>query len=152
MLQGFKKENIGKYEGLIIDKDGRTIRVFYNWNKYAGGFLSFGDIVISIFFEPQILDNDINKFDIIKLKKLTKTYDKSFWLKNNRTIFTFCEMKLYHNYYPWSTSKKIEKKIEKGLQILDENRLEAFSINCIENTEYKSLQKLNAFNPNMQHI
>ena len=46
------------------------IEPFYNWNKYAGGFLSFGDIVISIFFVSHILDNDINKFAIIKLIKL----------------------------------------------------------------------------------
>ena len=56
--RGFQKENIDRYEGLIKTIDDRTVRVFYNWNKFTEGFLSFGDIEINIFYKPQLLEMD----------------------------------------------------------------------------------------------
>ncbi len=157
MVKGFRKEEIGKYEGLILEKNGRTIRVFYDWNKYAGGVLSFGDIVIDVFYEPQILLDDFEdaNYVMLKLKKmkvLTNVYDKSFWSKSKRITFTLFNLQIYLNYYPWTSSEKIISKIEFGLKILEENNLKPFSINNIENPEFKILNDQNYFYPSMPHI
>ena len=73
--KGFNIEKIGNYNGLISIKNGRTIRVFYNWNKLAEGPLSFADIDINIYFEPPFSQTDPKKIDEAKLKKLTKKYE-----------------------------------------------------------------------------
>lgn len=75
--QRFEKEKIDQYEGLITRKNNRTIRIFYNWNKTAEGFLSFGDIEINIFYKPQVIDGDLDKINIDRLKSLNKKYDKT---------------------------------------------------------------------------
>lgn len=150
--KGFQKENIYKYEGLTKEIDGRTIRVFYNWNKTADGILSFGDIEIDIYFEPQIINDNIENIDELKLRNLTKQYDKTFWSKADRTIFAFDRLKLFFNYYPWTNSKKIEKRIESGLKILDENHLKPFSIRSINKPEHKILEERLYFLPNMEVI
>jgi Ca2+/Na+ antiporter len=149
--RGFQKENIDKYEGLIKTIEDRTVRVFYNWNKLAEGPLSFGDIEINIFYKPQLFENDINKIDIEKLKKLNKKYDKTFWSKTKRHRFSFDRLNVCFNYYPWTTSHKIDKEIYKALDILKENGLEYFNIHKIP-SEYISLEKDGCFYPNMEYI
>lgn len=111
--RGFQKESIDKYEGLIKTIEGRTVRVFYNWNKFAEGFLSFGDIEINIFYKPQLFENDINKIDIDKLKRLNKKYDPFYTSKIKRYAFTFDRLKVSINYYPWTSSHKLKKRLLK---------------------------------------
>lgn len=149
--RGFQKENIDKYEGLIKTIEGRTVRVFYNWNKIAEGPMSFGDIEINVFYTPQLFEKDINKIDIEKLKKLNKKYDKTFWSKTKRYGFSFDRLKVCFNYYPWTTSHKIDKEIYRALDILKENSLEIFNIHKIP-SEYLSLEKDGCFYPNMEYI
>lgn len=149
--RGFQKENIDKYEGLIKTIEGRTVRVFYNWNKFAEGAMSFGDIEINVFYKPQLFEKDINKIDIETLKKLNKKYDKTFGSKTKRYAFTFDRLKVCFNYYPWTTSHKIDKEIYKALDILKENGLELFNIHKIS-PEYLSLEKEGCFYPNMEYI
>jgi len=149
--RGFQKENIDRYEGLIKTIEDRTVRVFYNWNKLAEGPLSFGDIEINVFYKPQLFENDINKIDIEKLKKLNKKYDKTFWSKTKRHRFSFDRLKVCFNYYPWTTSHKIDKEIYKALDILKENGLEHFSVHKIS-SEYINLAKDGCFYPNMEYI
>lgn len=155
MMNGFKKEEIGKYEGLTTEKNGRTIRVFYDWNKFAGGFLSFGDIVIDILYEPQIKQEHLKNAKSVKLtlktmKSFTKIYDKSFWSEANRVIFALFKLQLYFNYYPWTSSKKIMQKINFGLKILDQHNLKPISIKNIKNSEFQIFEE--EFYPNTQHI
>lgn len=150
--KGFQKENIYKYEGLTKEINGRTIRVFYNWNKVAEGALSFGDIEIDIYFEPQLINDNIESIDELKLRNLTKLYDKTFWSKTNRTIFAFDRLKLFFNYYPWTNSTEIEEKIDFGLKILEENNLKPFSIKSINKPEHKILEERLYFLPNMEYI
>ena len=117
--------------------------------------MSFGDIVIDIFYEPQLFNHENDKFEekeILKLKNLTKKYDKSFWSKANRIMFTNCYLKLYSNYYPWTSSYKIEKKIEYGLKIINECNLNQLSIRENNNPEMKILKEKYDFYPNMQHL
>lgn len=149
--RGFQKENIDKYEGLNKTIEGRTVRVFYNWNKLAEGFLSFGDIEIDVFYKPQLFENDINKIDKEKLKKLNKKYDGFFSSKTERHVFTFDRLKVFINYYPWTASDKIDKKIYKALDILKENGLEPFDLRKIS-TEYINLEKDGCFYPSMEYI
>jgi len=149
--RGFQKENIDKYEGLIKTIEGRTVRVFYNWNKSAEGFLSFGDIEINLFYKPQLLENDINKIDIDRLKKLNKKYDPFYSSKIKRYAFTIDRLKVAINYYPWTTSHKIDKEIYKAIDILKENGLEYFNIHKIP-SEYIGLEKDGCFYPNMEYI
>ncbi len=149
---GFQKEKIFNYEGLTKEINGRTVRVFYNWNKTADGFLSFGDVEIDIYFEPQIIDDNVEKIDELKLRNLTKQYDNTFWSKNNRVIFAFDRLKLFFNYYPWTDSKKVENQIEFGLKILNENNLKPFSLHSIEKPEFKTLEERFYFHPNMEYI
>ncbi|MDF2553431.1 MAG: hypothetical protein K0R77_2706 [Chryseobacterium sp.] len=149
--RGFQKESIDKYEGLIKTIEGRTVRVFYNWNKYAEGNFTFGDIEINLFYKPQLFDNDIDKIDVEKLRKLNKKYDSFFSSKTKRYAFTFDKLKVAINYYPWTTSDKIDKEIFKALDILKENGLEIFDIRKIP-LEYSHLQKDGAFYPNMEYI
>lgn len=149
--RGFHKESIDKYEGLIKTIEGRTVRVFYNWNKFSEGFLSFGDIEINIFYKPQLFENDINKIDIDKLKRLNKKYDPFYTSKIKRYAFTFDRLKVSINYYPWTSSHKIEKEITKALNILKENSLEPFDIYKIS-FEYIDIEKDGGFYPNMEYI
>ncbi|MDV3507119.1 hypothetical protein CMU89_07715 [Elizabethkingia anophelis] len=142
--QGFEKEKIDQYEGLITKKNNRTIRIFYNWNKTAEGFLSFGDIEINIFYKPQVIDGDLDKINIDRLKSLNKKYDKTLWSKTNRTIFTYHHLKICFNYYPWTKSQKIEDEINRGLQILQENDIEELDV--------KNSYTEDFFYPNMQYI
>ncbi|MBW8523253.1 hypothetical protein K0U91_10775 [Chryseobacterium chendengshani] len=146
--RGFQKEYIDKYEGLIKTIDGRTVRVFYNWNKLAEGPLSFGDIEIDVFYKPQLFENDIDKE---KLKILNKKYDGFFSSKTKRHVFTFDRLKVFINYYPWTTSHKIDKEIYKALDILKENGLESFDIKNIS-PEYINLEKDGCFYPSMEYI
>jgi len=148
-FSNFKNEKLWKYEGLIKTENGRTIRVFYNWNKIAEGFMSFGDIEIDIFFQPQIFNNVI---DDLKIKDLNKKYDKTFWSKAKRTIFGFDRLKIFINYYPWTTSSKIENEIKRGLEILRDNNLEPFDIKNIKDKELINLEKDGYFLPNMEYI
>lgn len=148
-FRNFQKEQIDKYEGLIKTENGRTIRIFYNWNKVAEGFMSFGDIEIDIFFTPQIFNNII---DDVKINKLNKKYDKTFWSKTKRTIFAFDRLKIFINYYPWTKSTKIENEISRGLEILRENKLEPFDIRNIKDNELANLEKDGYFLPNMEYI
>ncbi len=149
--RGFQKESINKYKGLIKTVEGRTVRVFYNWNKFAEGPMSFGDIEINIFYKPQLFEKDINKIDIENLKKLNKKYDKTFWSKTKRYGFSFDRLKVCFNYYPWTTSHKIDKEIYKALDILKDNSLEAFNIHKVP-AEYFNLEKDGCFYPNMEYI
>ncbi|OCK52586.1 hypothetical protein BA768_10730 [Chryseobacterium sp. CBo1] len=149
--KGFQKESIDKYEGLIKTIEGRTVRVFYNWNKFAEGFLSFGDIEINVFYKPQLFENDINKIDADKLKKLNKKYDPFYTSKIKRYAFAIDRLKVFINYYPWTSSQKIEKEINKALNILKENSLQSFDIHKIS-SEYIDLQKDGCFYPNMEYI
>lgn len=149
--RGFQKENIDKYEGLIKTIEGKTVRVFYNWNKIAEGPLSFGDIEIDVFYKPKLFENDINKIDKEKLKKLNKKYGGFFSSKTKRYVFTFDRLKVFINYYPWTTSHKIDKEIYKALDILKENGLESFDIRRIS-PQYINLEKDGCFYPSMEYI
>ena len=145
----FQKENIDKYEGLIKTENGRTIRVFYNWNKVAEGIGSFGDIEINLFFEPQIVNRFIDKQ---KIKQLNRKFDKSFWSKTKRTIFAFDRLKIFINYYPWTKSEKIEKEIERGIKILEQNKLNSFDIRNLKTNELLHFEQNGYFLPNMEYI
>ncbi len=149
--RGFQKENIDRYEGLIKTIDDRTVRVFYNWNKFAEGFLSFGDIEINIFYKPQLLEMDNQKIDIEKLKKLNKKYNSFFSSKTKRYAFDFDRLKVSINYYPWTTSHKIQKEIYKGLDILKEQGMPPFDIRKVS-PEYIHIEKGGWFYPNMEYI
>jgi len=152
LRKGYQIEKIDKYEGLINEKNGRTIRVFYNWNKFAEGPLSFGDIEINIFYEPQIIENDYSKINIEKLKPLNKKYDKTFWSKTKRTIFTYDSLKIFFNYYPWTKSEKIEQEITRGLHILSETDLKPFNLKNIQDKDLQQKEIEGFFYPNMQYI
>ncbi|MCB9202346.1 MAG: hypothetical protein H6604_04765 [Flavobacteriales bacterium] len=153
LKKGFQIEEINKYKGLFNQKYGRTIRVFYNWNKFAEGPLSFGDIEINIFYEPEIIDNDFEKINLKKLKLLNKKYDKSILKsKTKRTFFTYDSLKICFNYYPWTKSEKIENEISRGLKILDEENLKPFDLKNIQNKELKQKESEGYFRPNMQYI
>ncbi|QIG88530.1 hypothetical protein G6R40_02130 [Chryseobacterium sp. POL2] len=151
-LRNFEKEKIGKYEGLIKTENGRTIRIFYNWNKTAEGPLSFGDIEINIFYEPQFIENDFNRVNINKLKALNKKYDKSFWSKTKRIMFTLDCLKVCFNYYPWTKSDKIEREIIIGLKILNDTDLSPFDLRNIKNKDLRQKELEGCFYPDMQFI
>ena len=152
LRKGFQIEQIDKYKGLINERNGRTIRVFYNWNKTAEGPFSFGDIVIDIHYEPQIIDNDFNKINFEKLKPLNKKFDQTLWSKTKRTMFTLDCLKICFNYYPWTKSEKIEKEISRGLQILNESDLRPFNIKNIQDKDLRQKEIEGYFYPNMQYI
>ena len=152
LRNGFQIEKIDKYKGLITEKNGRTIRVFYNWNKTAEGPLSFGDIEINIFYEPQIIENDYSKINIENLKPLNKKYDKTLWSKMKRTMFTYDCLKICFNYYPWTKSEKIEQEISRGLQILSETDLKPFNLRNIQDKDLRQKEIDGFFYPNMQYI
>lgn len=149
--RGFQKENIDRYQGLTKTIEGRTVRIFYNWNKYAEGPLSFGDIEINIFYQPQLFENDIQKIDIEKLKKLNKKHDGFLSSKTKKYIFAFDRLKVAFNYYPWTTSHKIQKEIDKALDILKANGMQSFDIRKVP-SEYINLEKSGYFYPNMEYI
>jgi hypothetical protein len=148
----FEVETIGDYNGLITKKNGRTIRVFYNWNKLAEGPFSFGDIDINIAFVPPFSLKDPKKIDESKLKFLTKKYDRTFFSKTKRTLFTYNCLRICFNFYPWTKSTKIEKEIDRGLKILDETGLKPLDLKNIDNERLEELDKHGFFLPNMEHI
>ena len=152
LKKGFQIEQIDKYKGLINEQNGRTIRVFYNWNKTAEGPLSFGDIEINIFYEPQIIDNDFTKINIEKLKPLNKKFDKTLWSKTKRTMFTFDCLKICYNYYPWTKTEKIDTEISRGLQILNQTDLKPFNLKNIQDKDLRQKEIDGYFYPNMQCI
>ncbi|TDX83338.1 hypothetical protein [Epilithonimonas xixisoli] len=152
LRNGFQIDKIDKYKGLITEKNGRTIRVFYNWNKTAERPLSFGDIEINIFYEPQIIESDYSKINVEKLKPLNKKYDKTLWSKMKRTMFTYDCLKICFNYYPWTKSEKIEQEISRGLQILSETDLKPFNLRNIQDKDLRQKEIDGFFYPNMQYI
>lgn len=147
--ENYHKEIIGKYEGLIKTIDGRTIRIFYNWNKIAKGFFSFGDIEIDIFFQPQIIGSTVDEKNI---KFLNNQYFNFFGSDAKSIGFTYDRLKICFNYYPWTTSAKIEKEILNGLEILKEHNLKPFDISNIKTQELIDLDKDGCFLPDMEHI
>lgn len=151
-FKNFQREKIDKYEGLIKTEKGRTIRVFYNWNKTAEGLLSFGDIEINIFYEPQFIENDFNQVNIKKLTALNKKYDKTLGLRTRRIMFTLDCLKICLNYYPWTKSKRIEEEIARGLKIIDETDLQPFDLKNIRNKDLKQKEIDGCFYPDMQYV
>ena len=150
--KGFRIEKIAKYEGLIKTIDGRTVRVFYNWDKFAEGFLSFGDIEINIFYEPLLLDKKEGEVNIQLLKDLNKKYDKTFWSKRKRTRFCVSQLKIYFNYYPWTKSTRILNEINRGLKVINENNIIPLDINEIKDQYLMEAKENGHFLPWMQHI
>ncbi len=148
----FQKKNIFNDQELTKEINGRKIRVFYNWNKAADGIFSFGDIEIDTFFEPQMIDGNSENIDELKFRNLAQKYVVTLWSKANRTILVFDRLKLFFNYYHWTNSKKMEKRIESGIKIFDENNLKSFSINSINKHKHKILEEILYFLPNMEFI
>lgn len=135
-LDGFEKESFGEYLGLIKIEKNRTIRIYYDWDKKAKGFLSFGDIVINIFYYPLIdFEKDKSIYEmktkVKRIENLSKQYSSK---KNSKTkyFFSFDRIIIHTNYYPWSKYNQIRSVINDVFGIINREHLKPFDTNILE--------------------
>lgn len=135
----FRSEIDGAYNGLIRNMDGRTLRIYYDWNKRAQGFLSFGDVVIELFYEPII--ESYNDFEpkIKAIKALNKEHRIGYGISDWQ-YFAVDRMVIALNYYPWTKTKTVLDRVDRALRILEIERLSTFDIENLGNTFKKQLE------------
>lgn len=147
---GFKREMFGEYHGVIKLYKNRTIRCYYDWSKYAKGFLSFGDIVLNIFYEPLVKDFEGFELNETRIKELNIKYEKNKSYGSKR-YFTFDRIVIHLNYYPWTKYHTINKKIKNSISLIDIEGLEPFDIEAVPE-EWKNHKNNGVFLPHMELI
>ena len=131
---GYKVEKFGEYRGLLGTKNNRDIRIYYDWNKLAKGFLSFGDLIVCIYYEPLIINgNDANvKVDTIDELRKVNNVNRDYTTKK---FFGVDRVTLHINYHYWTKYSKIISEIEttiaqlNSLDLKPVNKLAEHNIN-----------------------
>jgi hypothetical protein len=136
---GFKEEKFGEYLGLTRTDNGRTIRIYYDWNKLAESNFSNGDIVINVFYMPLTTKLDTDEIDSDRITELNKKFKISRWNVSKR-FFRADRVIVHFNYYRWTKLKKINDAIEKVIIILNQENLKPFDIKKISN-EFHNYKK-----------
>ena len=146
----YKTEKIGDYEGLINTINGRTVRIYYDWYKLAKSSFSFGDVVITIFYEPLI--ENYNDFEIKDNEiKLLNNRHKSGYFDKHWQQLTADRIIIHVNYYPWTKKSNIQSRINKSMTILEHENLAPFDINDL-NDRFKKQDKEGFFMPRMDIV
>ena len=127
---GYLKEEFGAYNGIIGRKSGYSIRIYYDWNKLARGFMSSGDIVMIIYFKPLVNNLVSLDIEIERVKNLKEEYASEFYY-GFRKFFGPDRLILCINYYPWTRSKRMKSKINKGLEILIKENIEPLDLTAV---------------------
>jgi len=146
----FKEEKFGDYIGVLKTHKERTIRIYYEWSKQAKGFLSFGDIVINVFFKPLSIDYQNIEIYEDQLIELNNKYNKKR-KKGTLRFFMVDRIVTHINYYPWIKLDTINKQIRESCLILNQEYLEPFNIDHAP-SELKDHKKNGVFFPNMELV
>jgi hypothetical protein len=123
----FRDEIFGEYKGLISNENGRTIRIYYDWNKYAQGLLSSGDLVIHLFYEPLIEEHGGFEIQENVITALNKRHEVRYHSFHRRHLIVD-RMIININYYRWTKLKTVLTKIEKSIKIIETENLAPFDI------------------------
>ena len=117
-ISTFREEIFGEYKDLISNENGRTIRIFYNWNKHAQGFLSFGDLIIHLYYEPIIEEHGDFEIQENAIAALNKGHAVKYNSFHQRYLIVD-KMIININYYRSTKLKTVLTKIEKSIKIIE---------------------------------
>lgn len=137
LKRGFEIEQVNEYSGLIGNYNGTAIRIYYDWNKVAEGWMSFGDIVLVAYYEPIILKSEPDIIDADRLNELNNKFKTNVLFDKRQTI-TFLPFALIReiNYYPFTKASTIITELDKMINLITENNL--MSIDKEKLDEYQS--------------
>lgn len=119
--KGFQSESFGEYYGLIKKIESGTVRIFYDWNKTLKGPLSFGDIIIDIYYEPLDDPKDNASVNKVLIKSLNKKYEYSGL--NRRRMFIYDRVLIHLNYYRWTKAEDVMQEIERAINTLHSEKI-----------------------------
>lgn len=133
----FKIEQVNEYVGLRGDYKGTAIRIYYDWNKVAEGWMSFGDIVLVAYYEPVVLQTEPDMLDAEKLNHLNEKFKTNIWGGKRQTL-AFLPSSLIReiNYYPFTKASTIITELDKMLNLIRESDL--ISIDTEKLTEHQN--------------
>lgn len=122
--KGFEIEQVNEYIGLIGNHNNTAIRIYYDWNKVAEGWMSFGDIVILAYYEPIALKTEPDMIDADKLNQLNEKFKTNMWVGKRQTL-TFTPLALTReiNYYPFTKASTIITELDKMTNLIIESNL-----------------------------
>jgi hypothetical protein len=122
----FQIENVQDYWALIGEYEDYCVRIYYNWNKRAEGFLSFGDIVLMVYHDPVLVKGSSAEIDFSKLEEMNLPVRGRFWTsrpRKNYIRFTPNYLLQHVNYYPFITTEQILRHLKALIQLAKENQL-----------------------------
>lgn len=120
----FEIEQVNEYVGLIGNYKNTAVRIYYDWNKIAEGWMSFGDIVLVAYYEPVVLKTEPDMLDADRLNQLNEKF-KTNVLFDKRQTLTFFPSGLIReiNYYTFTKALTIITELDKMTSLIIENNL-----------------------------
>lgn len=127
---GFKVEKLGNYRGLIGERKKCCCRIYYEWCGLAKGFLSFGDMVLVVYYKSLLNEEELKDESIIDDERYDDIYGTLIKLSNSEGMFsksknieyTPCFVQRNINYFYWIKSEKILRKLDDLIKEVEENK------------------------------
>ena len=94
--EGYKIEKLGHYRGLIGSRKGYGCRLYYEWSGDAKGFLSFGDMVLIVYYQPLLTEKKVEGYPAIndeRIDELNGQYGGFMVSPSRTTVHTPCYVK-----------------------------------------------------------
>ncbi len=124
LKKGFEIEQVNEYVGLVGNYNGTAIRIYYDWNKVAEGWMSFGDIVLVAYYEPIVLKAEPDMLDADRLNHLNEKFKTNVWVGKRQTlVFLPCSLIREINYYPFTKATTIFTELDKMTSLINESNL-----------------------------
>jgi hypothetical protein len=133
--RGFKIEEHNDYHGVIGIYNNLTIRLYYDWNKSAKAFFSFGDFVINIYYEP-LFKNNTEEPDVERITELNKTESNIKW-KTNYTSFSIGYLIRRINYFPNLKYNTVIQELDFCIDLINKNNLKLISLEQLSENRKK---------------
>jgi len=122
--KGFEIEQVNEYTGLIGNYNNTAIRIYYDWNKVAEGWMSFGDIVLFAYYEPIADKTEPDMIDADRLNQLNEKFKTNVWVNKRQTLTFFpCALLREINYYPFTKASTIITELDKMTILINESNL-----------------------------
>ena len=120
----FKLETKNNYYGLKGTYKKAVVRIYYDWNKQAESFFSFGDLAINIYYEP-IFNFALREPDFERLEELNKKFSFIKWVRKKRNFNLFSTGYFIRqiNYSSKLSVDKVFNEIDLGLSEIFESGL-----------------------------